>query len=161
MSAKELAQRELLDPLDGELVHWRVDSQDIELGGNDAYLRPRDLIKLGELYRLGGSVEGREILAEDFVHASVAAQIKPAEETVNHGTLRVRGYGYLWWLLDVNGEAAYAALGHGGQILLVSPQRGLVVAMTSRWPSDSSPAHYRHLTRILIEQTLPLFPKNH
>jgi len=159
MSVSALAQRELFAHLDGELVYWRVDSRAIELGGNDAYVRPRDLIKLGELYRLGGSFEGREILPEEFVRASTAVQIMPRIEMVNHDTLPVRGYGCLWWLLEVNGEAAYAALGHGGQILLVSPQRELVVLMTSRWPSASSPAHYRHLTRILVERVLPLFPK--
>lgn len=83
----------------------------------------------------------------------------PKIKMINHDTLPVRGYGYLWWLLELNGEAVYAALGHGGQILLVSPQRELVVLMTSRWPSVSSTAHYHHLTRILVERVLPLFPK--
>lgn len=158
MSISELVQLELLAPLDAELVHWRVDAQGLELGGNDAYLRPRDLIKLGELYRLDGSFAGREILPEEFVHASTAVQIMPKVKMVNHNTLPVRGYGYLWWLLDLNGEATYAALGHGGQILLVSPQRELVVLMTSRWPSASSEKHYRHLSRMLVERVLPLFP---
>ncbi len=158
MSARELARRELLNPLGAELAYWRVDAQGIELGGNDAYLRSRDLIKLGELYRQGGTFEGREILPRAFVRASTMPQIMPGHDTVNHGTLSVRGYGYLWWLLDVNGEAMYAALGHGGQILLVAPRRELVVLMTSRWPSTSSTAHYHHLTRILVDRVLPRFP---
>ncbi|MFQ5629601.1 MAG: serine hydrolase [bacterium] len=157
MAASELAQRELLAPLDGEIVHWRVDAQGKELGGNDAYLRPRDLIKLGELYRLGGSFKDREIIPAEFVRASTTVQIMPKIEMINHNTLPLRGYGYLWWLLEVKGEAVIAALGHGGQILLVSPQRELVVLMTSRWPSTSSTAHYRHLTRILVDHVLPLF----
>ncbi len=159
MSVSELAQRELFTPLGAQLIHWRVDSQNFELGGNDAYLRPRDLIKLGELYRLGGKFSGREILPETFVCASIDKQIMPRVKMANHKTLPVRGYGYLWWLLDLNGEPTYAALGHGGQILLVSPQRELVVLMTSRWPSASSTAHYQHLTRILAEKILPIFPK--
>jgi CubicO group peptidase (beta-lactamase class C family)/peptidoglycan/xylan/chitin deacetylase (PgdA/CDA1 family) len=158
MSVRELAQQELLTQLDGLLVYWRCDSKGIEFGGNDAYLLPRDLIKLGELYRLGGSFKGREILSEEFVYASTAIQIKPKIAMVNHHTLPVRGYGYLWWLLELNGESVYAVLGHGGQILLVSPQRDLVVLMTSRWPGASSAVHYRHLTRILVDRVLPLFP---
>jgi CubicO group peptidase (beta-lactamase class C family) len=85
----------------------------------------------------------------------------PETKTINHNTLPVRGYGYLWWLLKLNTENVYAALGHGGQILLVSPQRELVVLMTSRWPSVSSVLHYRHLTRILVDRVLPLFPLQH
>lgn len=157
-SARELAQRELLAPLDAELVHWRVDAKGIALGGNDAYLRPRDLIKLGELYRRGGTLQGRNLLPREFVRASTAIQILPDVDTINHGTLPVRGYGYLWWLLEIRGEAMYAALGHGGQILLVAPRRELVVLMTSRWPSTSSTAHYHHLTRILVDRILPQFP---
>jgi len=158
MSVSALAQRELFMPLHGELVYWRTDARGIELGGNDAYVRSRDLIMLGELYRLGGHFEGHEILPKSFVEASVSRQIMPERDMINHNTLPVRGYGYLWWLLEINGEKMYAALGHGGQILLVSPHRAVVVLMTSRWPSTSSTAHYRHLTRILINRLLPLLP---
>ena len=157
MSVSELGQRELFAPIGGALVTWRTDAGAVELGGNDEYVRLRDLIKLGELYRLGGVFEGRRILPEEFVEASTAMQIKPEGDRVNHNTLSLRGYGYLWWLLDINGEEVYAALGHGGQLLVVAPQRELVVLMTSRWPSTSSAEHYRHLARILGERVLPIF----
>lgn len=133
MSVSELAQRELLSPLEGELVYWRVDAQYLELGGNDAYLRPRDLIKLGELYRMGGSFKGREILPSEFVRASVATQIMPETKMINHNTLPVRGYGYLWWLLELNGENVYAALGHEG------PQSRQSTIFSTSWnPNKSS-----------------------
>ncbi|MFQ5606264.1 MAG: serine hydrolase [bacterium] len=157
LSVGKLAQRYLFAPLGGELVYWRVDAQGIELGGNDAYVRPRDLIKLGELYRHGGRFGGHEILPETFVKQATAIQIMPSGAMVNHNTLPVRGYGFLWWLLKINGEKTYAALGHGGQILMVFPRRKLVVLMTSRWPSVSSTEHYQHLTRILSERIVPLF----
>lgn len=157
MPVGELAQRELLGPMDAELAYWRPDAQGIALGGNDAYLRPRDLIKLGELYRRGGEHAGRRLLAPEFVEASTAVQISPASPTANHDTLRVRGYGFLWWLLELGKDDVYAALGHGGQILLVSPSDELVVVLTSRWPGGSSTAHYRHMTRILVDRILPAF----
>lgn len=153
----EIAQRELLAPMGGELVYWRTDARRIALGGNDAYLRPRDLSRLGELYRRGGELGGRRLLPKEFVSTSTTTQIVPASPTVNHGTLPVRGYGLLWWLLDLGESEAYAALGHGGQILLIAPREELVVVMTSRWPGPSSVAHYRHLTRILVDRLLPLF----
>jgi CubicO group peptidase (beta-lactamase class C family)/peptidoglycan/xylan/chitin deacetylase (PgdA/CDA1 family) len=153
----EIAQRELLGPMGAELVYWRTDSQEIALGGNDAYLRPRDLLRLGELYRRGGGLDGLRLLPPDFVTDSTTPQIVPGSRTINHGTLPVRGYGFLWWLLDLGEEEAYAALGHGGQILLIAPREELVVVMTSRWPGPSSVEHYRHLTRILVDRLLPLF----
>jgi|GEM_PF-1100926 len=158
LTLSEIAQQELLPPMNSNLIYWRTDSQDLELGGNDAYLRPRDLIKLGELYRRNGKVGEQQILPADYIKSSMAPQIMPVDEMVNHHTLKVRGYGYLWWLLDIEGEPMDAALGHGGQILLIAPERELVVLMTSRWPSVSSTAHYQHLTRVLTDYILPLFP---
>ncbi|MEZ5333246.1 MAG: serine hydrolase [Thermoanaerobaculia bacterium] len=152
-----LARDELLGPLGGEIPFWRTDPQGLVLGGNDAYLVPRDLARLGELYRRGGTVGERRILDASFVEESVAVQIVPAEPTINHGTLSVRGYGYLWWLLDLDGRQAYAALGHGGQVVLVVPAEELVVVFTSRWPAASSTDHYRHMTGLVRERLLPLF----
>lgn len=148
----------LMEPFGGEVVYWRTDGQGLPLGGNDAYVRPRDLVRLGELFRRGGRFDGRQVVPADFARAATAQQIAPATDRVNHGTLSVRGYGYLWWLLVVDGTPAYAALGHGGQMLMVVPQRELVVLMTSRWPSTSSTAHYQHLTRTLVDGVLPCFP---
>ena len=84
LSLKELARRELFGPLRAELVGWRVDPTGLELGGNDAHVRPRDLARFGELYRNGGCVHGRTLLSADYVRASVAPQIIPDSRTVNH-----------------------------------------------------------------------------
>ncbi len=155
---EELAQRELFTPLDASTNYWRTDSNGIAFGGADAYLLPRHLIKLGELYRLGGLNSNTQLLANNYVSDSITKQILPKNRTINHNTLQTHGYGYLWWLIDLGGEAAYAALGHGGQILLVAPKRALVVLMNSRWPGPSSSEHYHHLRDILVDGILPLFP---
>jgi CubicO group peptidase (beta-lactamase class C family) len=158
VSAMELANRDLLAPLGTELVEWRRGPEGLSMGGNDAFMRPRGLIRLGELYRRGGVFEGRRVLSAAFVRESLRRQASPPEATVNHGTLDATGYGLLWWLLDFDGEAAFAALGHGGQELVVFPRRELVVLLTSRWPGSSSTDHYRRLARVLREGVLPVFP---
>jgi CubicO group peptidase (beta-lactamase class C family)/peptidoglycan/xylan/chitin deacetylase (PgdA/CDA1 family) len=155
--ARDLANRYLLGPLGTELVGWRRGPQGIDMGGNDAFLRPRGLIRLGELYRLGGLFQGRRLLSAEFVRESIRHQVDVPEPTVNHGTLAATGYGLLWWLLDFNGEPAFAALGHGGQELVIFPSRELVVLLTSRWPGTSSVEHYRLLARVLREGVLPAF----
>jgi CubicO group peptidase (beta-lactamase class C family) len=153
MSARELANRHLFGPLGGELAHWRRDGQGLALGGNDAYARPRDLVRLGELFRN----QGKGVLDVAFVRDSLRVQVRPAEPAINHGTLPLRGYGYLWWLLDLGGEPAFAALGHGGQELVVVPGRELVVLLTSRWPGPSSTEHYQHLRKVL-DAVIAAFP---
>ncbi len=37
------------------------------------------------------------------------------------------GFGYLWWVRAAQQDAAYAALGYGGQMVEVVPALGLVV----------------------------------
>ncbi len=158
MDAATFAQRELLGPLGGDVPYWRRDCLGTAYGGNDAFLRPRDLVRLGELYRTGGMWNGQRLLDEAFVRESVAPRWSTGEPTINHATLPVRGYGLAWWALDVEGDDVFAALGHGGQELLVLPRRELVVLATSRWPGPSSTAHYEHLRRVMAD-VIQLFPR--
>jgi len=71
----------------------------------------------------------------------------------------VRGYGYLWWLTRLGGTDAWAALGHGGQMIFVLPSRSLVIVVTSRWPMASSTEHYQHVTNLLSKQLLPILER--
>ena len=148
-TATDLFNRHIAAPIGTELAYWRTDAQGLELGGNDAYLRPRDLVALGELYRNGGKVGDRTVLSADYVRAATSAQATPRVSAINHGTLPVHGYGFLWWLITVGDMAAFAALGHGGQMIAVVPEHELTVVMTSRWPMASSAEHYEHMAQLL------------
>jgi CubicO group peptidase (beta-lactamase class C family) len=132
-----------------ELEYWRTDAQGLELGGNDAYLKPLDLLAVGELYRNEGKVGERIVLSAEYVRAATSQQSMPRVEALNHGTLPTHGYGYLWWLITAADQRGYAALGHGGQMVAVFPDKELTVVMTSRWPMASSAEHYRHMTNLL------------
>ena len=56
-----------------------------------------------------------------------------------HDLERDGHYGYLWWVTTAAGDPAYAAVGHGGQLIEVVPRRGLVVVVGSD-VDDSQPA---------------------
>lgn len=152
------ARRELLAPIGGTLELWRSAPEGVAMGGTDAYLRADHLALVGELVRRGGVWNGRRLVDAGFLAESLSPRIRPAEPTINHGTLPVAGYGYLWWLVELGGETAPAALGHGGQVLVVLPRRELVVVVTSHWPGPSSSEHYRHLRRLIDDHLLPAFP---
>lgn len=156
---ERFADARLFRPLGTTIDTWRRAPDGVPMGGNDAYLTATGLAAMGELMRRGGvAPDGRRVVSETWVTASLTKQIELPDREANHGTLATRGYGYLWWLLDFTGERAFAALGHGGQELLVFPDRELVVVFTSHWPGPSSTEHYRHLRRLLDERILPAFP---
>lgn len=154
-SAREVANRRLLGETSEEIPYWRTGPDGIAFGGNDAYLTPRGMLALGNLVLSSGRANGRRILSEEFVAEATSVQIRPPSRSINHGTLPVRGYGYLWWLTTLGGEPASAALGHGGQMIFVVPSKETVVVVTSRWPMASSTEHYRHVIRVLNEVFLP------
>lgn len=161
---EEASGRELQEMVDDFLLaggaervpYWREGPRGRAFGGNDAYLTPRGMLALGELFLRGGMVQGRRVLPSGFVRRATTVQARPPGDSVNHGTLPVRGYGYLWWLTRIGGEEAHAALGHGGQMIFVLPARETVVVVTSRWPMESSSEHYAHVIRMLNEALLPM-----
>jgi CubicO group peptidase (beta-lactamase class C family) len=94
--------------------------------GGGIYLRPRDLIKLGQLYLSGGRWNGRRIIGKDWVERST---LQHSSFTTDHG------YGYAWHLHQMKVGARvfreYAAEGNGGQFVIVVPELELVVAISA------------------------------
>src|SRR5690606_8925781 len=69
-STLDLARDWLGEPLGIDIPPWERDPQGIYLGGNNMALSPRALLRLGELYRNGGTHGGVRIFAEEWVKAS-------------------------------------------------------------------------------------------
>lgn len=90
------------------------------------YLRPRDMLKLGQLYLSGGTWQGRRVIGRDWVGQSTARHSQFAAD---------HGYGYGWHLhtLHAGGRdyREYAAEGNGGQFVMVLPELDLTVAITA------------------------------
>jgi len=119
---RTFAQRELFDPMGIDIYDWMSDPDGIHVGGNNLWLMPRDMAKFGQLYLDRGRWGNRQLVTADWV----AASTRPAGGHV-HETYG--GYGYLWW--TPNGDGSFAAVGYGGQYILVSPRDDSVVVVTS------------------------------
>ena len=91
-------------------------------------LRPRDLVKLGQLVADGGRWNGRQVLPAWWIDESTA----PRVNAEGHGALY---YGYHWWLgrslLNGHDLSWIAGFGGGGQRLFVVPKLDLVVAVNA------------------------------
>ena len=89
-------------------------------------MRPRDMLKLGQLYLNGGVWNGKRLVDKRWIDATVTRQ---ATFGPNHD------YGYAWHLhtfrVDGHDYRSYAAEGNGGQFVIVVPELELVVAITA------------------------------
>ncbi|MBJ6759894.1 serine hydrolase [Myxococcaceae bacterium JPH2] len=114
--------------------------------GGGIFMRPRDALKLGQLYLSGGMWNGRRVVSQRWVERSTAQQ-----STLPDG----RTYGYAWWrhALRVGDHtyAEYEASGNGGQLVMVVPELDLVVMFTA--------ANYNHVSlwRKFREELLPRY----
>jgi CubicO group peptidase (beta-lactamase class C family) len=90
------------------------------------YLRPRDMLKLGQLYLSGGTWHGRRVVDASWVRASTTEHSRFAPD---------HRYGYGWHLHTFRAGGRdyreYAAEGNGGQFVIVLPELDLTVAITA------------------------------
>jgi CubicO group peptidase (beta-lactamase class C family) len=90
--------------------------------GGGVRLLPRDLMKLAQLHRNGGTWNGRRIVSEDWARRATS----PLTRIGSRG-----GYGYLWWLDErpYKGRTVktYLAGGNGSQVAMAVPELDLVI----------------------------------
>ncbi|RMH62576.1 MAG: class C beta-lactamase-related serine hydrolase [Bacteroidetes bacterium] len=146
MSTLAFARTRLMDPLGIDLRRWDRDPQGYYFGGNNMALSPRELLRIGELYRRGGWYEGRRIVPEAWIRASTTPRTRS----------RYSGnrYGYFWWIRRFGGYESWFAWGYGGQYVFVLPALDLVVVCTASL--NDRPRGVNHNRRIydLLERGL-------
>lgn len=136
-----LARRWLGEPLNIRIPPWLTDPQGIYFGGNDMHLSPRALARVGELYRLGGELEGRRVLSEQWITASWTAN--------GRSPWTGDDYGYGWFITELADQRAYYGRGYGGQALFVIPESRMTVVITSNPNPPSSGSHFRQLRNLV------------
>ena len=99
---------------------WVADPQGVNTAGWGLTISPIDMAKIGQLFLNKGKWKGKQIVSEKWVE----------ESTTEHSRWKKMNlpYGYLWWIGEKGG---YAAMGDGGNIIYVNPDKNLVVAITS------------------------------
>lgn len=119
-------QKSFADPLQFSHYHMNLSPSHRAYMGGGIQLRPRDFLKLGQLYLDGGVWNGQRLISEDWARDSFAA----------HSSLnKSDDYGFAWWryTAEINGRMieTYSASGNGGQILLVVPELDLTIMMNA------------------------------
>ncbi len=136
----ELFEQEIARPLQFGEWHWNLMPNDEGYLGGGAFLRPRDLLKIGQVYLDGGVWKEQRIVDAAWVKESTAPRIRITPETTglsveDFQNSYFEGQDALAW--HDNGlragerrYATYAATGNGGQILIVVPELQLAAVFT-------------------------------
>lgn len=118
-------------PLQFQAYHLNLMPTGEAYMGGGLHLRPRDMLKLGQLYLFGGVWNHRRVVSEDWVHQSTRAYSSFDPQTDYDAP---HEYGFGWHInhLRVGDRTfrAYSAGGNGGQIVMVIPELDLVVGFS-------------------------------
>lgn len=130
----------LAGPLGMDSLVAEYDAAGTMVGGSSVWANARDWAKFGELLRNGGSVAGVQVVPRGWI--SFMRSKSP----------RAPDYGAMLWLNRDSGgdrqmlfpgqgpESLFAAVGHLGQYILVSPSQGLTVVRLGKTDQEDRPA---------------------
>ncbi|MDJ0910110.1 MAG: serine hydrolase [Woeseiaceae bacterium] len=99
---------------------WTTDKNDMERMESGFHARARDLARFGLLYLNDGRVRDRQIVPSEWVRIST-----DTDEHIDLEEYDGRRWGYRggWWIVPrPDGRSDFAAIGHFGQFIYVSPQ---------------------------------------
>jgi CubicO group peptidase (beta-lactamase class C family) len=122
----EYARQKLFEPLKITDWMWESARDGTSFGAFSLFLKPRDFAKVGQLLLQNGMWDDKQIIDVDYLMTATANLV--------NSNLDDKPYGYYFWI-DKKNNGFYAH-GHGGQILLVVPDKNLVMLYTA-WPYTS------------------------
>ena len=122
MPADEFANEYLFAPMGITETHWVFWDDGHPHTGGGLYLRPRDMLKLGQLIAQNGTWGDEQIVSQSWIERMTTSDVLPD------------WYGYYWHIGDMPFRSGttrhYLAIGSGGQEISVFPELGLVVVLT-------------------------------
>lgn len=131
------------------LYNWDKDPQGYYLGGNNMALRPRDMLRFGEVFLNEGRYNGEQILP--------ASWIEQSWKMITVSPWNGHRYGYLWWSRNFGGEQTYFAWGYGGQYIFIVPRLDLVVVVTSSLTNRPRGVdHNQAVQEFLADEIIPV-----
>lgn len=136
----------LFQPLGITESEWLYNGKGITQGGGGLKIKPRDLLKIGQLILHKGKWSGKQLLPEVWIEKSLQSYSVAMPEL--NAT-----YGLTWWRFPftVNGKTidSFAAAGNGGNYLFVVPELAATAVITAT----------AYNTRYMHQQTHAIFAK--
>lgn len=146
MNTLQFANRYLFDPMNIKITGWDRDPQGYYLGGNNMAMRPRDMVKLGQLMMDVGVYNGNQLIPKEWVLKSI--------EPVTGRITGIEDYGYLWFRRMAGDYHMVYAFGSGGQYIMILPELDAVLTITTRTETGESTRNYRQQLFSIIDQDI-------
>ncbi len=126
----EFFERYLARPLQFRRYYLNLMPDGQAYMGGGAYLRPRDELKLGQLFLDGGIWNEQRVLSQAWVEESTSSHAS-FDPKYSLGQEHLYGYGWHINFLKSMGKTyrVFAAGGNGGQFVIVVPDLDLVIGM--------------------------------
>lgn len=126
-STLEFAKAHLFEPLSISTFNWEKRNQGYYDGsGLGLEMKPRDLLKIGQLVITNGSYNSNQILSPEWIEKMVNNnEKKPTKWGIRNST-----HGYCWYKAELNNEQLDYGMGYGGQFIIINQNKGLVIVAT-------------------------------
>lgn len=121
-----------------EDASWSVDADGVEVASNGLATTARDIARIGEMMRLGGSLKGVRIISPKPIHdLRIGMDFNIYQHiTDSDWGKSIDKYGYHnFWFIPPRGDHLHA-VGRFGQHLYIAPNYGLTVVITCSSDSD-------------------------
>ncbi|MEE8289020.1 MAG: serine hydrolase [Nitrosomonadaceae bacterium] len=153
-SLPQFAKEHLFEPLGIVTYCWTLTPKQRAVAQGSFFIRPRDMVKIGQLFLNQGTWKERRIISARWIEESTKHQVDILSDNKEKKHQR-DGYGYQWWTRRARNSTFdhYFASGNGGQRILVFPRINMVVVCTG--------SHYnleighRQLTEIFDRYIVP------
>jgi CubicO group peptidase (beta-lactamase class C family) len=149
----EYASEKLFEPLGIDSVIWSDARDGVQIGGCDLHLSLSEMQKIGQLVLNEGSYDGQQLIAANWIQTCTSSKIT----TGSYGGYD-ESYGYYYWLGQVGELETYSCLGHGGQFIIIIPEKNTVITASTIGGVSDQKAYeqFGGVSRILYQQLIPL-----
>ncbi len=114
-------------------AYFSVDSAGTEFAGGGLNLTLRDLARFGEMMRLGGRYNGRQIVPAAVIEDIRRGGNKEQFASAGYKTLPGWSYRTMWWVSH-NSHGAYSGRGIHGQAIFIDPKAEMVITRFASHP---------------------------
>jgi CubicO group peptidase (beta-lactamase class C family) len=140
MSVMRFAKEYLFSQLGITNYKWTIDPSGHGMTAGSFYIRPEDMLKVGEMVLNRGEFRGKQIVSREWIRESTRAEIlipegsfvKSSRSTA--ATPQPAYYGYQWYneviKTPTGSYTMVFASGNGGQYIIIIQQLQLVVVFT-------------------------------